>query len=73
FFYIHGDADGVRFEHIAELYRLKGGGNIHGDMQPRAESRLAILPNTTHVTLMDRMTTIIPMINDFLTAKPEKQ
>ncbi|MBK7932239.1 MAG: alpha/beta hydrolase [Acidobacteria bacterium] len=73
FFYIHGDADGVRFEHIAELYRLKGGGNIHGDMRPRAESRLAILPNTTHVTLMDRMTTIVPMINDFLNAKPEKQ
>ena len=73
FFYIHGDADGVRLDHIAELYRLKGGGNIHGDMRPRAESRLAILPNTTHVTLMDRMTTIVPMINDFLNAKPEKQ
>ncbi len=70
FFFIHGDADGVRFEHIAEMYRLKGGGNIHGDMQPRSESRLAVLPNTTHVTLMNRMTTIVPMVNDFLDAKP---
>lgn len=68
-FFIHGDADGVRLEHIAEMYRLKGGGNIHGDMQPRVDSRLAILPDTTHVTLMNRMTTIVPMINEFLDAK----
>ena len=71
FFFIHGDADGVRLDHIAEMYRLKGGGNIHGDMQPRVESRLAILPGTTHVTLMNQMTTIVPMINDFLDAKPK--
>jgi hypothetical protein len=71
-FFIHGDADGVRMEHIAEMFALKGGGNIHGDMQPRSESRLAIIPNTTHVTLMNRMSTIIPMINDFLDAKPQK-
>ena len=72
FFFIHGDADGVRFEHIAEMYRLKGGGNIHGDMQPRPASRLAILPDTTHVTLMNRMTTIVPMINAFLDAKAQR-
>jgi pimeloyl-ACP methyl ester carboxylesterase len=72
-FFIHGDADGVRLDHIAEMYRLKGGGNIHGDMQPRSASRLAILPDTTHVTLMNRMSTIVPMVNDFLDAKPQKQ
>ena len=72
FFFINGDADGVRMEHIAEMYRLKGGGNIHGDMQPRSESRLAIIPNTTHVTLMNRMSIIVPMVNDFLGAKPQK-
>jgi pimeloyl-ACP methyl ester carboxylesterase len=71
--FIHGDADGVRLDHIAEMYRLKGGGEIHGDMQPRPASRLAILPDTTHVTLMNRMTTIVPMINDFLDAKSQKQ
>jgi len=43
---------------------------IHGDMQPRSASRLAILPNTTHVTLMQRMPIIVPMVNDFLDAKP---
>lgn len=70
-FFIFGDADGVRIEHIAEMYTLKGGGHIHGDMMPRSESRLAIIPNTTHVTLMNRMSIIIPMINDFLDAKPQ--
>ena len=24
-FFIHGDADGIRLDHIAEMYRLKGG------------------------------------------------
>ena len=71
-FLIFGDADGVRLDHIAEMYRLKGG-NVSGDLQPRSESRLAILPGTTHVTLMSRGQTIIPMINDFLDAKPAKQ
>ena len=69
-FFIHGDADGVRLDHIAEMYRLKGG-DLHGDMRPHPESRLAILPNTTHVTLLNRMTTIVPMVNEFLDAKPQ--
>ncbi|MFN8573050.1 MAG: alpha/beta hydrolase [Gemmatimonadaceae bacterium] len=67
-FFIHGDADGVRLEHVAEMYRLKGGG-IHGDIKPLPASRLAILPATTHVTLMQRMSVIVPMVNDFLDAK----
>jgi pimeloyl-ACP methyl ester carboxylesterase len=68
-FFIHGDADGVRLEHVAEMFRLKGG-EVHGDMKPRSASRLAILPNTTHVTLMQRASVIVPMVNDFLDAKP---
>jgi pimeloyl-ACP methyl ester carboxylesterase len=70
-FFIHGDADGVRLDHIAEMYRLKGG-DLHGDMRQHPESRLAILPDTTHVTLMNRMTSIVPMISEFLDAKPVK-
>ena len=70
-FFIFGDADGVRLDHIAEMNRLKGGGNIHGDMQPRSASRLAILPDSTHVTLMNRVDVIVPMVNDFLDAKVE--
>lgn len=68
-FFIHGDADGVRLDHIAEMYRLKGG-ELHGDMRPHPESRLAILPDATHVTLMDRRSIIVPMVNDFLDARP---
>jgi pimeloyl-ACP methyl ester carboxylesterase len=68
-FFIHGDADGIRLAHIAEMFRLKGG-ETHGDMGPRTASRLAILPNTTHVTLMQRIQIIVPMINAFLNAKP---
>jgi pimeloyl-ACP methyl ester carboxylesterase len=71
-FFIHGDADGTRLDHIAEMFRLKGG-EIHGDLRPRSASRLAILPNTTHVTLMERMPAIVPMVNDFLDAKPLTQ
>jgi pimeloyl-ACP methyl ester carboxylesterase len=71
-FFIHGDADGIRLEHIEEIFRLKGGGT-HGDLEPRSVSRLAILPDTTHVTLMQRTAIIVPMVNDFLDAKPQKQ
>lgn len=69
FFFVHGDADGVRLDHIAEMFRLKGG-DVMGDLRPRSASRLAILPNTTHVTLMQRIDVIAPMIIDFLDAKP---
>lgn len=66
-FFIHGDADGIRLSHVEEMFRLKGGGT-HGDMGPRTSSRLAILPDTTHVTLMDRMSIILPMIQDFMSS-----
>src|SRR5688500_12195961 len=69
-FFIHGDADGVRLDHIAEMFRLKGD-EIFGDMRPRSESRLAILPDTTHVTLMSKSSVIVPMVNDFLDAQPQ--
>uniref|UniRef100_A0A832HZJ9 Alpha/beta hydrolase n=1 Tax=Eiseniibacteriota bacterium TaxID=2212470 RepID=A0A832HZJ9_UNCEI len=68
-FFIHGDADGIRLEHVAEMFRLKGGGT-HGDLGPRSASRLAVVPDATHVTLMQRMDVIVPMVNDFLDARP---
>jgi pimeloyl-ACP methyl ester carboxylesterase len=72
FLFIHGDADGVRLDHISEMFRLKGD-EIFGDMRPRSESRLAVLPNTTHITLMEEGNAIIPMVHDFLDAKSQKQ
>jgi pimeloyl-ACP methyl ester carboxylesterase len=70
--FIHGDADGTRLDHIAEMFRLKGD-EIMGDLRPRSASRLAVLPDTTHVTLMERKDAIIPMVNDFLDAVPAQQ
>ncbi|MGH8249178.1 MAG: alpha/beta fold hydrolase [Steroidobacteraceae bacterium] len=72
FLFIHGDADGVRLDHIAEMFRLKGD-EIMGDMRPRSESRLAVLPDTTHLTLMQRGNAVIPMVNDFLEANSQKR
>jgi hypothetical protein len=54
------------------MFRLKGD-EIFGDMRPRSESRLAVLPNTTHVSLMAKGNAIIPMVNDFLDAKSQKK
>ena len=61
-----GDADGVRYEHALELFRAKGGGKM-GDLLPSLpNSRLAIIPGTTHIGMMNRTDWLIPMITDFL-------
>ncbi|THU34937.1 alpha/beta hydrolase [Niastella caeni] len=60
-----GDADGVRYEHALELFRAKGGGKM-GDIHGLPTSRLAILPGTTHIGMMQRTDILIPMITDFL-------
>ena len=60
-----GDADGVRYEHALELFRAKGGGKM-GDVHGLPQSRLAILPGTTHIGMIKRTDWLIPMINDFL-------
>jgi pimeloyl-ACP methyl ester carboxylesterase len=64
-FMVIGDADGVRYEHALELFRAKGGGKM-GDIHGLPESRLAILPSTTHIGMMQRTDWLIPMITDFL-------
>lgn len=60
-----GDADGVQYEHALELFRAKGGGKM-GDIHGLPKSRLAIIPGTTHIGMMQRTDWLIPMINDFL-------
>jgi pimeloyl-ACP methyl ester carboxylesterase len=60
-----GDADGIRYEHALELFRAKGGGKM-GDIYGLPQSRLAILPGTTHIGMMHRTNLLIPMITDFL-------
>lgn len=60
-----GDADGVRYEHALDLFKAKGGGKM-GDIHGLPESRLAIIPGTTHIGMMQRADWLIPMITDFL-------
>lgn len=60
-----GDADGVHYEHALELFRAKGGGK-QGDLHGLPKSRLAILPGTTHIGMIQRTDWLIPMITDFL-------
>ncbi|WP_220100806.1 alpha/beta fold hydrolase [Chitinophaga oryzae] len=60
-----GDADGVRYEHALELFRAKGGGKM-GDMHGLPQSRLAILPGTTHIGMMVNTDLWIPMVKNFL-------
>lgn len=60
-----GDADGVRYEHALELFRAKGGGKM-GDIHGLPRSRLAIIPGTTHIGMIQRTDWLIPMITDFL-------
>lgn len=62
---ISGDSDIVRPEHVIEIFRLLGGG-VPGDLTGLPRSRLAILPGTTHVTLLERADWVLPMIGEFL-------
>jgi pimeloyl-ACP methyl ester carboxylesterase len=65
---IIGDSDLVRPEHAVEMFRLLGGG-IFGDTPAGLpSSQLAVLPGTSHVTLVSRTELLIPMINSFLAA-----
>ncbi len=65
---IIGDADGVRTAHALEMFGLLGGGQkdggLDGSGMPR--SRLAILPATTHFTILDRTELLLPILNEFL-------
>jgi pimeloyl-ACP methyl ester carboxylesterase len=60
-----GDSDGTTPEHAVELFRLRGGG-VFGDLVGLPSARLAILPGTTHVGLIDRAGWLVPMVDDFL-------
>lgn len=59
---ILGDADTVRPEHAVALFRLLGGG-VAGDLVGLPRARLAILPGTTHASIVaeptDRLVTTI--------------
>lgn len=51
---VFADADAIRPEHMAEFYKLLGGGQRDAglDGSLRSASRLAIVPNTTHMNIL---------------------
>jgi pimeloyl-ACP methyl ester carboxylesterase len=62
---IVGDSDIVRPAHAVELFRLLGGG-VEGDSAGLPRSRLAVLPGTTHLAIVDRAEWLVSMILAFL-------
>jgi pimeloyl-ACP methyl ester carboxylesterase len=63
-----GDSDVMRPEHGVEFFRLLGGG-VPGDLVGLPMSQLAILPGTTHLTIMfERFELPLSMIAEFLAA-----
>jgi pimeloyl-ACP methyl ester carboxylesterase len=65
---IIGDSDLVRPEHAVEMFRLLGGGVFGDTPTGLPKSQLAILPGTSHVTLVSRADLLLPMIPAFLDA-----
>lgn len=68
---ILGDSDLVRPEHAVEMFRLLGGGVFGDTPAGLPDSQLAVLPGTSHVTLVDRADWLVSMTEAFLDA-PEK-
>lgn len=68
---INGDADVVRPEHVVQMFRLLGGG-VAGDLVGLPRSQLAVLPGTTHVTLIERTDWLLSMVTAFLDAPTPK-
>jgi pimeloyl-ACP methyl ester carboxylesterase len=71
---IVGDADVIRLEHAVEMFRLRGGGAI-GDFAQLPDSRLAVLPGTSHFIppgsgVLDRTPLLLEMIVPFLREPP---
>ncbi|MFD3165200.1 alpha/beta fold hydrolase [Herpetosiphon sp. NSE202] len=62
---IQGDADSIPPSHAVEFFALLGGAQSD-DPQQRSQSQLAILPNTNHFDIIDRVDLLLPIINPFL-------
>jgi pimeloyl-ACP methyl ester carboxylesterase len=65
---IIGDSDLVRPEHAVEMFRLLGGGVFGDTPAGLPNSQLAVLPGTSHVTLVSRADLLLPIIPPFLDA-----
>jgi pimeloyl-ACP methyl ester carboxylesterase len=65
---IFGDAEGLHISHAAELFALRGGGVGLPLFEPDGPARLAVLPGTTHLGVLNRIGWLREMITEFLDA-----
>jgi pimeloyl-ACP methyl ester carboxylesterase len=65
---IIGDSDLVRPEHAVEMFRLLGGGVFGDSPAGLPNSQLAVLPGTSHVTVVHRADLLLAIIPPFLDA-----
>jgi pimeloyl-ACP methyl ester carboxylesterase len=70
---IVGDSDLIRPEHAVEMFRLLGGGVFGDTPAGLPNSQLAILPGTSHVSIVDRADWLVSMIDSFLDAPVKNQ
>ncbi len=69
---ISGDADVATLEHTVALFRLLGGG-VMGDMgEPLPESRLAVLPGSSHTAVINQVELLHGFIEPFLKGETPK-
>jgi pimeloyl-ACP methyl ester carboxylesterase len=69
---IAGDADVSTLEHNVAMFRLLGGG-VMGDMgQPLPESRLAVMPATSHTAVIGQVEMLAGFIEPFLKGETPK-
>src|SRR5206468_11745980 len=64
---ISGDGDGVLPEHAVEMFRLRNG-KYMVDFGPAPRTQLAILPGTSHISVMMQKDWLLSMITPFLDA-----
>jgi pimeloyl-ACP methyl ester carboxylesterase len=58
---VYGDSDAIPLDHAVELFHLRGG-DVNGDFVGLPASRLAIIPETTHIGMMYRADLLLPMV-----------
>lgn len=66
---VAADSDIVRPEHTVQMFRLLGGGKV-GDIEGMPQSQLAIVPGTSHTTLVQAADVVLPVVTDFLAEPP---
>jgi pimeloyl-ACP methyl ester carboxylesterase len=69
---IFGDADGYTLEHAVAMFRLLGGGVMGDTGKPLPASRLAVLPATSHTSVITQTELLLGFILTFLKGETAK-